>query len=87
MEKFYSLIEIDTVEYPVKFEPIQDDILNELYFIVTCKGFPPFIIAYDFENASGLKAQGNVPYLFKEHEELFEMAIEDYNNGWDKQNR
>lgn len=82
MESFYSLIEIDTIEYPVKFEPIQDEILNELYYVVTCKGFEPFIVAYDFENATGLKAQGVVPYLFKEYEVMFEMAIEDYNSGW-----
>ncbi|HLO70059.1 MAG TPA: hypothetical protein VK167_04270 [Flavipsychrobacter sp.] len=78
MEIFFETIEIEGIEYPFKFEPVNDAVLNELYYIVTLKGSEPFIMAIDFETGS-MKVQGEAPYIAKENEDLLSDVIDKHN--------
>lgn len=79
METFFETIEIDGIAYPFKFEPVNDNLLKELYYIVTLKGSKPFIMAIDFETGS-MKVQGEAPYIAKENEGLLSDVIDRHNN-------
>ena len=61
-------------------QPVHADILRgELFYIVTCKDFTPFVMAYDFEGCNGLQIQGEAPYLAREHADWLSEQIEDHN--------
>lgn len=61
-------------------QPVHADILwGELFYIVSCNDFAPFIMAYDFEGCSGFAIQGAAPYIAKEYEYVLSNAIEEFN--------
>lgn len=79
METFYKKLVKDGVEYYLKFEPVNDTVLQELYYIVTLHGCKPFIMAISFETGN-FKIQGEAPYVAQESEDAISLLIEQHNN-------
>lgn len=66
--------------YIFHIQPVHADILRgELFYIVTCNDYSPFVMAYDFEGCSGLQIQGDAPYIAKEFETYLSGQIEYHN--------
>lgn len=77
-EGFSRTLKIGLVEYEFHFQPVRDDVLSELYYIVTYKGID-FIMAYDFETLQ-FKVQGTAPYDARLFENELGSIIEGYND-------
>lgn len=61
--------------YTFSIEPIRDEILNELYYIVSWQDFP-FIMAYDNDRLQ-LTVQGAAPYIAR----ILETELGSYIEG------
>lgn len=64
--------------YHCTFEPVRNDILEELYYLVTINGSEPFIMAYDNEKLQ-LVVQGAAPYIARDFENELSGIIESHN--------
>lgn len=61
--------------YSFSIEPIRDEILNELYYLVTCQNCL-FIMAYDNDMLQ-FKVQGAAPYIAR----MLENELSNYIEG------
>ena len=61
--------------FTFRIEPIRDEILNELYYVVSWQAFP-FILAYDFDRLQ-LTVQGAAPYIAR----ILENELSSYIEG------
>lgn len=65
----------------VAFEEQQNEISNEVMYLVEVPGFEPFLMAYDNDRGR-LAAVAEVPDAVKALEETIYAGIDAYNNGF-----
>lgn len=75
---FTRTIRTDNDTYTYTFEPVDDNMLNELYYIVSTQGSEPFIMRYD-DDALQFKVEGPAPYEARMFENELSAFIENYN--------
>lgn len=64
----------------VTFEGVADEILNEIYYLVSFNGYK-FIMAIDADTAT-LKIQGAAPYLARDYEDQISDRIQAFNDDF-----
>jgi len=80
-EKFSKVLQFGNELYTFEFEQVYNEVLrNEISYIISCQGFEPFFMAYDFEGCSGFIIQGEAPYVARENEKMLSNIIEDYHS-------
>jgi len=77
-EIFTRSFSANELNYKVTFEPVHDELLGELYYLVTMDGQEPFIMKIDNETGT-FKVEGSAPYDARIHETQLSDMIEAYN--------